>query len=76
MAFEEDDPAEVRRRSEALIAARLKREEIVDLLSFRRANGEPLTDVAIAIRVGCKPGDVARVRREHQEEANNEGHRG
>jgi hypothetical protein len=75
-AFEEDDPAEARRRASALIALRLKREAIIDLLQTIRPNGEPLADVAIAVRVGCKPSEVTRIRREHQEELNDASNRG
>ena len=64
--FEEDDPAEVKRRSAALVASRARREQIVELFQFRRPNGEPLSDVAIAVRVGCTPGEVAKVRQEFQ----------
>ncbi len=66
--FEEDDPAEVKKRSAALVASRQRREQIVELFGFRRPNGEPLSDVAIAVRVGCSPSEVAKVRAEVQQE--------
>ncbi len=62
--FEEDGPAEVKKRSAALLTARARREQIVELFEFRRPNGEPLSDVAIAVRVGCLPSEVERVRKE------------
>lgn len=65
--FEEDDSAEVKRRSAALLAARARREQIIELFQFRRRCGEPLSDVAIAVRVGCSPSDVAKVREELQQ---------
>lgn len=64
--FEEDEPGAAKERASRLIAARLKREAIVDLLQARRPNGEPLADVAIAVRVGCSPSEVARVRAEER----------
>lgn len=67
--FEEDDPAEVKRRSAALVASRARREQIVELFQFRRRCGEPLSDVAIAVRVGCGclPSEVKKVREELQQ---------
>ncbi len=64
MTFEEDPPGAARERASRLLLARLRREEIVDLLAARRPNGEPLSDVAIALRVGCMPSEVVRVRAE------------
>lgn len=64
--FEEDDPAEVKKRSAALLTARVRREQIIELFGFQRPNGEPLSDVAIAVRVGCTPSEVAKVRQEFQ----------
>lgn len=66
MEFEEDEPGAAKERAGRLLVARLKREAIVDLLQARRPNGEPLADVAIAGRVGCSPGEVARVRAEER----------
>lgn len=66
--FEEDDPAEVKKRSAALLTARVRREQIIELFGFQRPNGEPLSDVAIAVRVGCLPSEVAKVRAEVQQE--------
>jgi hypothetical protein len=67
--FEEDDRAEVKKRSAALLAARARREQIIELFGFRRHNGEPLSDVAIAVRVGCGclPSEVKKVREELQQ---------
>ena len=69
--FEEDDPAEVKKRSAALLAARARREQIIELFQFRRRCGEPLSDVAIAVRAGCTPSEVAKVRSEIQQENQN-----
>ena len=66
--FEEDDPGEVKKRSAALLTARARKEQIIELFQFRRPNGEPLSDVAIAVRVGCLPSEVAKVRAEVQQE--------
>lgn len=66
MEFEEDEPGAAKERAGRLLVARLKREAIVDLLQARRPNGEPLSDVAIAVRVGCLPSEVAKVRAEER----------
>jgi len=63
-AFEEDSPGAVRKRAESLAALRRRREEIITLFAFRRPNGLPLSDVAIALRVGCRPSEVTRIRAE------------
>lgn len=64
MTFEEDEPGAAKERASKLMIARLRREAIEDLLRARRPNGEPLADVAIAVRVGCSPSEVAKVRAE------------
>lgn len=66
MTFEEYEPGAAKERAGKLMIARLKREAIADLLSARRPNGEPLSDVAIAVRVGCLPSEVAKVRAEER----------
>lgn len=64
--FEEDPPGAAKERASRLLAARLLREQVEDLLRARRPNGEPLSDVAIAARVGCLPSEVARIRAEER----------
>lgn len=60
----EDDPIPAKDRLQAFKANREQREKIIELFAFRRPNGEPLTDVAIAVRVGCLPSEVERIRHE------------
>jgi len=65
--FEEDPESNVREKGKAMAVWRERRDAIIELFKFRRPNGEPLTDVAIAVRVGCKPSEVAEIRRSCQQ---------
>jgi len=71
--FQEDEPGAARDRANRLMVARLKREAIVDLLRVRRPNGDLLSDVDIAVRVGCLPSDVRRVRSDEDCEDDTDG---